>query len=195
MNTQKNILKGLAVGTAIAVGATAPSGNIQANHSEEMPIIYDGNIENYESQSRIDFYQYLAEVDMSNYDADFVNLFRSGKITINQNTYDVNDLFIEVGYENNQKKIFLVSCYNPDYDILTGSKKNDFVRESILIFPKSLCFFQIYEENKDELFDNNLNINQNRLTDVIEIIYSFDQTIHDKTPETAYKRDEIKQIK
>jgi len=192
MDNTKKILKGLAVGTAIAIGGTGTGNATQMGPLEKSQIIYDGNIENYESQSRIDFYEYLSTVDMSNFDGDFVNLYRSGKITINGNIYEISDLFIEAGYVNNEKKVFLVSCRNPDLDILTGNKKNNFIRESILVFKKSLCFFQIYEENMNELFANNLNINVNKLIDVIDIIYSFDQTMHDKTPETAYQTEMVK---
>ena len=185
MNNSKKIVKGIALGTAMAIGSTIPA---NADDFSKKKIVYDNNIENYESQSRLDFYQYLSEVDMANYDINFVNLYRDGKIIIDDQIYEIKDLFIETGYENNEKRILLVSCHNPNYDLLTQTNKADsFEREEILSFRKSLCFYQLYEDNKLNLENNILKIENAKKLEMTKIIYSFDGEIQKETPETAYE--------
>lgn len=188
MNDSKKIIKGLALGTALAIGTVLPTAIAQTDNPYlRKKIVYDNNIESYENRNRIDFYNYLQNIDMSEYDEVFVNLYRKGKVNINDIMHNLDDLFIEVGMQNNERKILLVSCRNPEYDILTGMKKENFIREDILILKKSTCFYQVYQYNKQFLDKNILIIQPEKMQELQRIIYTFDGSYHNMTPELNYK--------
>ena len=189
MNNSKKILKGIAIGTSLAMGSMIPI-NGTKNEDPYFNREYDENILNYESDAFLRFNEFLSNVDMSDYDINFVDLYRNGSIVIDEISYNIDDLFIEIGQENNIKRILLISCNNSEYDILTKTVKSNFVRESINLLKKTQVFYQLYEENKENFQNNCLSIeDKNKL---IQLIYSFDGELHDKTPEMAYKSEKTK---
>ena len=192
MDKSNKIIKGLAMGTALAVGASVPAYSQNMPEYTPMPIIYDDNTENYESLSRLDFYRYLSDVDMSEYDVDFVNLYRNGTIIIGENTYKIDDLFKEVEYENNEKKIILISCHNSDIDLLTGYKKYNYIRENIFLLKKTQVFYDIYSLYKNNLYNNSFDLSKCDLGEIVEYINNCDGTIHNKTPELNYHKNKVK---
>ena len=142
------------------------------------------NMEYHAAKSK--YYNYVANADMSQYDSKFVNLYRDGKIVIRGHSYNVKDLYIETGLENNQSKKLLVYYKEPNVDILTKEIKRNFSRTDLFLFYNSTCFYQIYSIYKDKVQDNILTIPDSDIEKMKNLIYSFNGAFHNATPETVY---------
>ena len=141
---------------------------------------------------QMEYLNYIRNADMSQYDINFVNLYREGKIVIKGKNYNTKDLYIELGTENGKNKILLIYYKNPNEDILTGEIKKDFKRNDLFLFYNSMCFYQIYSMYKSKIENNTLIIPDDNMDKIKNIIYIFNGSIHNGTPETEYMNLEEK---
>lgn len=152
----------------------------------------DSYLENhFDMQKRkVDYLRALENADVSCFDSDFVKLYREGKILVSEREkeYDVSDLYIINGKQNDSDKIFLVSYEEGNVDIVTGDVINDFVREGIMLFKNSSCFYQIYQLCSDVGIASNgvIDISKVDKSEISSIISEFDGMMHDNVPETMY---------
>jgi len=122
--------------------------------------------------------------DMSNYDIQFVNFYRDGKILINNKEYNNSELYIMLGERDNKKKIMLLSNDNIMMDIFSGESYRGYKKIHFLNFRKSLCFYEIYKIYNNKIMNNMLIIDDYLYKDFLGDLYKFDGKIHMEVPET-----------
>jgi hypothetical protein len=137
-------------------------------------------------ESEEEYNEYLKNVDLSKYDIKLVDFFRNGYLIIDNQKYNMDNLYIECGSMNNEKYIMLIDYNEPDIDILTGIRKNNFIRSNYMFFKRSMCFAEIYVMFKENILNNTLNIDTLKKDTIKKIIYSFDNRQHKLVPELQF---------
>lgn len=145
----------------------------------------------FDMQKRnLDYLKSLSEADYSEFDSNFVHLYRNGKISIpkREKEYDISDLYVITGNQNNNDKIFLVSYQEGNIDIITGETIVGFEREGIMLFKNSECFYQFYQAclSTGAFQDGKIDLSKIDNNEILNIMSSFDGSIHEMVPETKY---------
>ena len=140
-------------------------------------------------KSKNEYLQKIENANMNDYDMKFVNLYRFGKVIIQNKEHNIEDLYIEVYEKNNQKIVLLTNYLIDNYDLLTSQPVyfNPLEREDIMLFRYSECFYEIYKLCQNEIIDNKLIINKENINLIKRILYSYDGKMNINTPETRFK--------
>ena len=126
---------------------------------------------NYYSIAYIDS---LNTMDRSQFDYNFVNIYKKGKYIINNKIYDINTVYIA---KMEDGSVHIYRAGENDYDILTNQKIYG-KKKVICCFRDSSIFFKLYY---DGLFvDENIKIDNNTLQ---KYINEWDLTKHNEVPE------------
>ena len=133
------------------------------------------------------FWKNVQNADMSLYDNDFVNFFRNGSLSINNQQYSFEDLYIVAGRSNETKKIMLVYYKKPVTDLINDYEDKSFYQEDLMLFKSSICCYHIYRLYKDRIKNNILEITDDIKNNIIKIINNYDGNEHDLVPETYYR--------
>jgi len=145
--------------------------------------------EKHEDVMQREYYEYLMNVkndDLSVYDVDFVDFFRNGKIIINGESYLVESLYLLECQKNDVRKVMVLCNDNIEYDILSGESYKGYKKLSMRKFRDSETFFNLYQIFKNTINDNMLIIDNVFYQEFINIIYQFNDTLHEETPETKH---------
>lgn len=133
--------------------------------------------------------QYLENVKNANldeFDINFVLFYRNGIVSINDEEYQINRLFIETGYDdNNDFYTCLVSSTKQTVDLISNSTKPITKRESVKPFKNTIFCYDVFSSNDFNIEDNILTIN----TDLNEILLNSSIEDHDLVPETFYLKE------
>lgn len=168
----------------ISVGGITIYNNVTKDSSTV--IAASSTIENHAKQQEFmnNYYNNVENPDMDLFDEDFINLCQNGKLIINDEEYNLNDIYILKGNSNGNEYIYIQDYHNPTLDILTGTElPTDFKRESIMMFTYSNAFYNYYMNNKGS---NNIEVNDDNIDEFKECVYSYDSTYNDGLPETYY---------
>ena len=142
------------------------------------------------AKQNFNYFKNVHDADMSQFNTEFVNLYREGTVEIQNNgkNYKIENLYIKAGIQNGVPRIHLVDVLEASVDIITGEKIENFEKKHFMPFRFSKCFYEIYNlyKEKDLLKDNKLVITNEIAQDIFDILGTFDATRHDKTPETYY---------
>ena len=154
------------------------------------PVISNANIEtnNNIDISMKEYYEYLMMVknaDMSLYDSEFIEYFRNGKIYINGIIYSISSLYILECEKDGKKEIMLLCNNNINYDILSGKSYKGYKKNNMKSFRDTLVFFNLFQIYKDVINNNILIIDDLYYREFLNMIEQFDNTLHDKAPETV----------
>ena len=137
-----------------------------------------------------EYFKKIDNADMNLFDEDFVNLYRTGTFEVQSTSksYEMKLLYIYSGIQNNENKVYLVSFKELGVDVLTGSKIENFEKKSAFPFRFSTCFYDIYKmcQEHDLYKDNSLLITPTIVEGVANILSAFDESKHNKVPETYY---------
>ncbi len=145
------------------------------------------------AKERYNYHMKLKDADMSQFDKEFVELFRSGAIVIYGKEWALKHLYLEHGSYNNKTVNIITNLYDTDdfHDLLTDKNMPEFKRDSIMGLFISKFFYDLYVlcKRKDLFKDNKLFITADIKNQVLEMIEKYDgKTQHDKTPETFYSK-------
>ena len=116
----------------------------------------------------------LEKMNMDEFDDNFIDIYKYGKYTINNNTYDIKEIYI---VKCEDETIHLTYSNNNKVDILSG-KSLDSKKKIICCFRDSSIFFNLY---RDKLFSTkNIKIDNYTLQ---QYINDWDLTKHNEVPE------------
>lgn len=135
------------------------------------------------------YYEYLQNVNMDEYDEEFVDFYRTGYILYNGESYLVSDLFIVNGTLNDNEEIYLINCHNNKYNLLDNTiMSQDYKRNKIMQFNLSQCFYDMYSELKDYIQNGTLVINEENINQFLSIVNTYNGEKHTNTPEQNYQK-------
>ena len=127
-------------------------------------------IEYHEKQEKMK--EMIESLSSDMYDKEYNDYCNDGKIIINDKEYMIKDLYIEYGFMENNKMVYLIDYHNPKIDIITGQEINsNYQRMKIVLLKYSQSFYDCYKNQ-----GNNL----------LEYLYSFDGSINYEVPETHF---------
>lgn len=112
-------------------------------------------------------------MDESNFDQNFINLYNKDNISIGDNSYSSRSIYI---VKNNDDSVYLIKAGENTTDLLTG-KEFEYDRKNICLFKDSTIYANLYDNgklNEDLKFDP---------SDLTSLIQTWDGEKHDKTPE------------
>ena len=105
------------------------------------------------------------------YNSIIVNLYKNGKIVIDNNSYMLKDFYIV--YKNNKKKFYLI-CVDNNY----SNDKIDYDKAVKLI--DTTAFINLI--NNNEIKDNSIVLKNN--DELLNVVNSWDGLLHEKVAET-----------
>ena len=112
------------------------------------------------------------------YDKEYNDYCNNESIVINNNNYIISNLYIEYGFVNDEKKIYLIDYHYPKIDIVTNSQIDfNYQRKKTVLLKYSSVFYDYYLK-KDKL--------------LFEYIKMFDGSIHYNVPETYFYNPKLK---
>jgi len=88
--------------------------------------------------------------------------------------------------KNDVRKVMVLCNDNIEYDILSGESYKGYKKLSMRKFRDSETFFNLYQIFKNTINDNMLIIDNVFYQEFINIIYQFNDTLHEETPETKH---------
>ena len=135
-----------------------------------------------------EYFKNVKNADLSDYDINFVNLYRNGIFSFYDNDYKMSDLYIINGIKDNHNVNYLISFKNPEYSILTKEIIIGFERKKIISFSLTSCFYEIYLLCKEVglYSENSIKINDKNIDRVIVLLNKSSLEKHSKVPETIY---------
>ena len=137
---------------------------------------------------QLNYYNYIKNANLANYDSDFFKFYHSGNLTIENQVYSVNDIYLEIGINNGIEKTLVICYKNPNNDILTNENKINFKRNSVLEFRNSYAFYKLYTLYKNLIINNTLILNHQSIGIILNLINTYKGVIHVEVPETSYQR-------
>ena len=183
----KDIKRGVA--TVLVASTLATSGGIDVKAETTDPL-RESQLEHYRRE--IEYREYVNDDDLSSYNEGFVNFYREGKIIINDQEYNVPDLYLESGLSNNESQLFLVYYRFPQKDLLTNKEKENFRRTGLMEFRNAYIFYQLYITLSKDIIDNKLVVSDENYEDILALVQSFDGSMHIEVPELSYGRVKVK---
>lgn len=142
------------------------------------------------AKQKANYFKNVQDADMSQFDLNFVELYRDGTIEIlpRSKKYKVGDLYINVGVQNNQNRIHVESFLEKGIDAFSGEKIENFERTGLMPLKDSTSFFEIYDLCRQHSLyeEKKIIITNDILEDVYEIFSRYDEKRHDRVPETYY---------
>lgn len=157
-------LLALSLATSMMVSAGIKS------KAEEADDLVKEQIEYHTRQQKI--MEMINKLPSSEYNEEYNRYCNEGMITIRENEYVIKDLYIEYGYVNDEKIVYIIDYHNPKTDVMTGNTVDSNYRRSKVMLLKYSDAFYNYYTNQDKSLE--------------EYINSFEGGINYDVPETHF---------
>ncbi len=174
--------------TAVAMAGAIAAGGTSLGSAEVVDPLLESQI--LHDQHKIEYMEYLENEDMSNYDEDFVEFYRNGKLKIGDREYSVGDLYIATGIENGEEHQYLVYYgFKEVKDLITLQEADDsFRRTSVIVLKDTYFFYEMFLKFKDSIVDGVLVVDDTNKDYIVEAVQNYNGTVHVESPETSYGR-------
>ena len=125
-------------------------------------------------QKQYELQEKIANLSPELYDQEYNDYCDNESIAINGEEHLIADLYIEYGFVDNKKIVYLIDYKDPRVDLITNKSEvdNGYIRRKIILLKYSDVFYEYYHSDKDKPLE--------------EYLYQFEGNINYNVPETYF---------